>query len=247
MGIAPYFISPKSVDSNDEFDVMPKEVAQDVEAKLNQRTRDKRGIAVVLRTAIDMKRVAFSPQELDSPGTRQTAATRICAGLTMDPMMVGLPSDSKTFNNFGEARRAYTEDNIMPTGQAFLDLLNDLFHRENLLKQDEWFAFNFDNVPAYQEGRAARNKEANEGWTSGRLRLNESRSIVGDPPVESEIGDMFIWQAIPGVPIPGAKVPKQANQSDTDSTQSQQPSQSPSNDSDANKAWRRWIEARKSA
>ena len=208
MGIAPYFVSPQMVASQQEEDIMPKDVADAISTQLNERTRDKRGRALVMRTPVNISRLAFSPQELDSPVTRGLACTRICAAMGMDPMLVGFPSDSRTFSNFGEARRAYTEDNVMPEGNVFCEKLNDLFWSEKQLAEDEKLAFNFDDVPAYQEGRAARSREADDGFKSGRLTLNEARAMCGEPPSDK---DGYIWELIPGVKIDGAVVPQSVN------------------------------------
>lgn len=209
MGIAPYFIQPLLTDKQlEDGDIMPMEVANKMSTQLNEKTRDKRGKALIMRQPVKIDRLAFSPQELDSPTTRDQAATRICMALGMDPMLIGAPSNTRTFSNYPEARSAYFEDNIMPEGIAFCEKLNKLFHMEGQLAPDEHLAFNSDEVPAFQEGRAARAKEADDGFKSGRLTLNEARAACGEPPSDD---DGFIWQLIPGVKIDGAVVPQSVN------------------------------------
>jgi phage portal protein BeeE len=209
MGIAPYFVQPLlSDDMLKSGEMMPQSAADAIRSQLNEKTRDKRGQPLIMRWPMKVERLAFSPQELDSPKTRDTAATRICMALGMDPMLIGAPSTTRTFSNYPEARSAYFEDNIMPEGMAFCEKLNTLFHNERQLAPDEHLAFNSDEVPAFQEGRAARAKEADDGFKSGRLTLNEARAACGEPPADD---DGFIWELIPGVKIDGAVVPQSVN------------------------------------
>lgn len=202
MGIAPYFVTPKV--TRDEMDIMPDDVAKSTKEVLNNRTRDQRGLAVVLRQAMQIDRVAFSPQELDSPATRMMATNRICSGMSMDPMVAGFDSDNQTYSNYGEARRAYYEDKVMPDGMAFCAPLTRIFREERQLRPNERLGFDYAQVPAAQEDLNELFKRTNEAFKSGVITQGQACAMIGEPAPKE---DGYIWELVPGVKIPGAVLP----------------------------------------
>lgn len=101
MGISPYVISPMSTD---EEAIIPKEQATALEERFDGKTRERRGLVTVLKRAMRVDRIGFSPDELMADKARDTACTRILGPLGLDPMVIGMPSPSKTFCLPADAR-----------------------------------------------------------------------------------------------------------------------------------------------
>ncbi len=84
-------------------------------------TRDRRGEPLALPGPIDIRQVTLSPTDLKVIEAKVQASTEICAALGVDPMIVGLPSQSKTYNNMEQAREAFYEDTIFSLLQAIVE------------------------------------------------------------------------------------------------------------------------------
>lgn len=82
-----------------------------------ETTGDNRGNVVMLPFPTEIVKLNLTPQEMASDGMRNAATDRICAAMGMDPMVVGLPSQSKTYSNYAEALRSFVETSLMPLKQ----------------------------------------------------------------------------------------------------------------------------------
>ncbi len=113
MGVPGVILSPKEGNtwpSNDQRDRM-----RDLWRSF---TRDRRGEPLALPGPIDIRQITLSPTDLKAIDAKVQASTEICAALGIDPMIVGLPSQSKTYNNMQQAREAFYEDTIFSLLEA---------------------------------------------------------------------------------------------------------------------------------
>jgi phage portal protein BeeE len=63
---------------------------------------------------IEISNPGFSPEEMILDKVRAIPVTRICAAMGIDPMVIGLPSDTKTYANYEEAIKAAYYRTIIP-------------------------------------------------------------------------------------------------------------------------------------
>lgn len=105
-------------------DTIPDGVADDIKAAYASFSGDNRGRMMVIQRPIGIKAAAFNPEELMLDKMRDDPKGVICASLGLDPMVVGLPSKSKTYSNYGEAITAAWENGALPTMRVLADDLN---------------------------------------------------------------------------------------------------------------------------
>ena len=77
-------------------------------------TGDMRGEPFVSSMPIKIDTPGFSPADMAIDTLRDVPVSRICAAMGIDPMVLGLPTASKTYDNLREAREAATQNAIMP-------------------------------------------------------------------------------------------------------------------------------------
>ena len=93
---------------------------------------DRRGEPLVMTAPTDVRVLSWSPASMDLRQLRRVPEERACAVLGLSAMVVGLGAglDRSTFSNYGEARAAAWENNLIPTQRLLgeelgLQLLSD--------------------------------------------------------------------------------------------------------------------------
>lgn len=145
----------------------------------------------VLDKDADYKQIGMTFKDMGFEILDARNEARICAILHVPPMIVGakVGLDRSTFTNYGEARRSWWEEDLMPMYVSLLDTIeNQLFY--------EWddntdLAWDFTEVPALREERMTLWQRANEGLRMGGITVNEYRSELGYPDV-GKTGDVFL-------------------------------------------------------
>lgn len=163
-------------------------------------TGDQRGRPFVASIPMDVNSIGFSPEDLALESLWMMPINLICAALNIDPMVLGLPSPSKTYSNFREANEAAYRGCIIPElriidkaiGHGLRDEIpgyeeNDLLGRDlagiRYLLEDE------DKI--YRRLGIA------VGKNNALLTINEARAQLGYEPV-----DMVEIQQNAGEPAP---------------------------------------------
>lgn len=116
--------------------------------------------------------------------------TRICMVLDVPPIIVGakVGLDRSTFSNYGEARRAWWQDSLMPQYAHIADIVeNDLAAEYGAGLQIMW---DFSQVPALQEENNSLWARMTEALRSGGITINEYRAELGMD--ETPSGDVFL-------------------------------------------------------
>ena len=133
------------------------------------------------RLGLDMKELEFS--SLDA---RNEA--RICAVMRVPPIIAGarLGIERSTYANYGEARRSFWEDTLVPMYRRFADGWNASLAEEF---GGAWVDYDFGQVPALAEPPSALEQRTVEAWKSSLLRRNEARARIGLP--EDEMDGYF--------------------------------------------------------
>lgn len=136
-----------------------------------------RPMVLAAENGIDFKEAAFAPKDMDWTTGRQVATKDICKAFGVPPEIVG-DQDNRTYNSYGEARKAFYQETVVP-------LANKIVGRLNV-----WLTPKFDvsaklcvcveDIPALQEDQETRRSFALRAWDSGAFTLNQFYSWIGE-------------------------------------------------------------------
>ena len=118
------------VPRDDQYSITPDEASQ-LEERVRQRfSGERRGSPLIPEIPVDVKQVGFSPEQLVLDKVRSVPAARICSALGLDPIVIGLPSENKTFSNYSEARESAYEMTVVPLQRLIVGTLNHVYREE---------------------------------------------------------------------------------------------------------------------
>lgn len=134
----------------------------------------------VLDSDASYQRTGFTFSELGFEMLDARNEARICAVLDVPPILVGakIGLDRATYSNYGEARRAWWEDSLLPMYAGFEDVLINQLGVEFGKPMISW---NTQNIPALQEERNGRWARATTALQAGAITVNEFCFEVGLP------------------------------------------------------------------
>lgn len=148
---------------------------------------DNRGEPLVMSSTADVKVLSFSPEQMNLRELRKLPEERVTGVMGVPAIVAGLGAglDRSTFANYGEAREAAYEENIIPTQRIFAatidtQLLPDFVGEEAAM---DGFASDFDitKVRVLQEDQNALWTRAGDAAAKGLITLAEFRTQVGLP------------------------------------------------------------------
>lgn len=119
---------------------------------------------------------AYAPADLDWLGGVRLSAAQVAMVYRVPPIMLG-DTESSTYSNMQEARKGLYQDAIFPTSLRFCKWFTAHVLSEfapNLVLLPD-----FDNVQAAQEDKAKQAEWTVKVFTSGLIRRNEGRSVLG--------------------------------------------------------------------
>ena len=167
--------------------------AEEIKQRFAQRTTgDRRGEPLVLDNAVDIKTVGFSPQQMMPSEMRALSETRISGVLGIPSIVAGLEAGLRrsTFSNFGEARQAAYEGNILPTqrqlaGDLRVQLVPDFGDPETLA-----VVFDTSKIRILQEDESAKLQRIMSAVGGPIMTLNEARQAAQLQPLPGSAGDV---------------------------------------------------------
>lgn len=193
-GFPGVILSPKG----ENTEQIPKEQMQTVKRLWKEEfSGDGAGNVFASNVPLDVTIPQFEPDKMAVPETRGISTARICAGFGVDPMVIGLQSDQKTYSNYEEANRAAWEHNVVPTQGMIAETLDvQLLPDYEPVDADGQAAVQvgFDNtrVAALQEKRDALYKRITLAVGGPWLTPNEGRAEAGLDEIEG--GDELLTQ-----------------------------------------------------
>lgn len=194
-GLPGMIIRPKDKDAS-----MTVEQADAIKLRYEQMTGTGRGGVLPISIAADVDFPNIDVEKMAFDKVRSISAERICAAFGLDPMAVSLPSQNKTFSNYGEAREAAYESFIIPMQRAVAETLDVQLLPELGNPQAEHVAFDLSKVRVLQEDR---NKEAERIarlYSSGVTARRQSQELLGlDEPLPD---DVYVQDVTAGVTGP---------------------------------------------
>lgn len=190
-GIAGICVSPKGEKMEQPT---PEELDDAREQVRRATTYDLAGKPLVLNFPADVAVIGFSPDQLGLDKTRAINVSRICGAIGVDPMVLGLPSENKTYSNFEEAVEAAYEGTVEPLLAVIFEALDQqCFRTDFLAGPDERLAWDTSEVPAKQEDQDKLVTRTVAAYKGDVVNKNEAREWLGYGEVPG--GDMFFSEA----------------------------------------------------
>jgi len=155
----------------------------------------------VLDSDAEYQRIGLSFAEMGFGELDARSEARICMVMDIPPILVGakIGLDRATYSNYGEARRAWWEDSLIPLYANFLDVIINQLATE--FGDDISIEWDFSRVNALQEERNMRWTRATEALKAGAITVNEFCDEVGLPD-KGKAGNVYLrGMAVVEVPI----------------------------------------------
>lgn len=184
-GAIPYAVTPSGQA------LSPEEQEQLAEDFNNNFTGERVGRFAVFSSPLTFTALSYSPDQLAAHEIRADIIRRIAASMGVPVAVLGLAPDGTTFNNVKEMTRNVWETRTL----SDLALLSEELAAKMLPefeRHPENFRVTWDTseVAALREDEDAAYRRADLGFRSGFLSLNESREMVGKPPLEDPEFDL---------------------------------------------------------
>lgn len=183
-GVPNIVISPKQ-----DFGLTETE-AEQVQRAFKQKVGGKnRGMPLVLSGSMEVKKMAFSPTELDIGTLRRVPEERISAVLGVPAILAGLGAglDRATYSNASELREFFTESKLIPLWkQVGEELTQQVLLRDYDIADGTSAEYDFSDVRALQTDQDALYNRMNVGVQGGWITIKEAREQVGLPVDESQ-------------------------------------------------------------
>jgi len=157
-------------------------------AIIDKTSGDNVGKPLVWDVPFIIQKLGFSPEELALDKLQAVPIDVVCAAMSLDPMVVGLPSERQTFSNFKEAVQSAWENSVMPMHASFgetldVQLLPDFDAKDN--QSTEW---DYSGVPALQEDKNALWTTALEAWKGNGIDRSTYKKMIGQTPKPEDEG-----------------------------------------------------------
>lgn len=137
----------------------------------------------VIDEDVEFQRIGLNPTESDLSNIFGETESRICMSFGVPPILIGakVGIDRATYSNYEQAMRSFWQQTLSP---LFVQVAARLTHgiaRE--FDERLYLSWDFSGVQAMRESEDAVFQRATKGWIDGVLTLNESRAMIGKPPV----------------------------------------------------------------
>lgn len=188
MGIPGVIVSPKDSNASEPTTEQRKGMRE----RWQSFTRDRRGQMLDLPGAFEIQKVAMSPTDMKAIESKVHVMTELLGALGVDPMILGLPSDSKTYNNMSEAKESFIEDTILPLLSIIATTLDKMFFEEGVLtlSKDQMLWFDHSCYRELDEDITAKYERAEKAFRAGATTRGEYRKALG---FDTELNDPRTW------------------------------------------------------
>lgn len=188
MGFPGAIVSPKGAVQKDAS----KQWVAKVKEALETFTRDRRGGLHVAPEDITVTQIGFNASQMQIVEFDKLSITKICAAVGVDPMAAGLPSENKTYANYGEARKALIEDTVFPLWDAILKALTPHLIMDGVWPRVGTYELVLDKsqYPEVKEDKEKADKNTRENFKAGILERGEARKALG---CETDLADKRLF------------------------------------------------------
>lgn len=180
MGVPGIIVSPKEKDG----EITPDEAVA-LKINLTQKTTgDHRGDALVVQGPVDVHRLSFNPQEMNTSALSDRAEERISAVLGIPAAVVGLGTgleQTKVGATMAELREQAYESCIIPTQRLLTAELNTQLLPDFGDARRERVGFDNSQVRVLQDDQDKLYARLDRGVQTGWLKVADARRGVGEP------------------------------------------------------------------
>lgn len=193
MGVPGIVIVP-----DEDVDVEPEDADAIKQQFTNEFTADGRGRPMVLSAKSRVERLSFSPQEMNLRDVRRIPEERVTAALGLPAIVAGMGAglDRSTFANYGEAREAAYEENVIPTHDLWDDDMQ-IQLLPDFVADPSRFEINRDysEVRVLQEDENKRWERFTGAFEKGAITLRAMNQGLGLPVDDAERDAYFLRDA----------------------------------------------------
>lgn len=128
---------------------------------------------------VDAINLGFKPSDLVLDKNRALFVSRICASIGFDPMVLGLPSEQKTYSNYEEAIEAAFKNTILPTLNIFaIQLTHQTLRPDFGADFKTRVGWDLTDVPALEEDETEKATRVQGLWDSGLIKRSDGRRML---------------------------------------------------------------------
>lgn len=153
--------------------------------------KDRRGMVFISPVPMDIHNPAFSPEQMQLGNTRNDLAARIAAPYGLDIMVLGLPSENKTYSNFGEALDAAIENCLIPHISYIQTQLTISLLKELNFDSSFRLAFDLTKIRGLQEDIDKKHLRIRNNFKAGLIDRYTALIAMGEKPQSSDKGVYF--------------------------------------------------------
>lgn len=185
-----------------------EEKAEKIKARYRAMvTGDARGDLLVPTFKGHYEEPGKSPEQMALDRILTMPQETVCALLGLNSMVVGLPSDQRTYANYGESLKAAVQNCIRPMkGLMACDLNHQLLPGFSGPRKQEYVDWDWSQVPAFADERKATWELGLAALEAGGITQNEFRAAVGyntlTPEQQQEIADYLRMRGAAKAPAP---------------------------------------------
>lgn len=187
MGVPGLVVTPadKSVDIDDD-------AAGEIKYRMDKAsTGDNAGSTIVLSHSVALNALGISPEKLAIDKLTSGAAHFVFAALGTSAEALGLPTATKTYENYPTAIKASWTFGIMPPLAIVRSALTRALFPEFALDTNRYcLEHDFSQIPELQEAMTERHKRAMDAWNANAIPLNVFLEETGRAP-DDLLGHLF--------------------------------------------------------
>jgi len=172
------FVSEKEL-SDPQFDRLNEQLDEEVSGPQNA------GETLVLDGGVTWVDMFVNPKDADFIESTKLSMRQIAVGIGVPSILVG-DTESTTYANYKEARKALYMDTVIPLGEMVKEEYNVFFEDE--LNEGEFLGFSTDHILALQEDVSELYKRVNE---SVFLSINQKLQQIGKDTI-GPVGDSIV-------------------------------------------------------
>tara|TARA_R100001460_G_scaffold95835_1_gene138067 strand:- start:3055 stop:4731 length:1677 start_codon:yes stop_codon:yes gene_type:complete len=183
-GVPSVMISPK-----DDFGPTQEEAEQIAKTYQQKVAGKNKGMPLILSGSMEIKKMAFSPTELDIGTLRRVPEERISAVLGVPAILAGLGAglERATYSNAKELREFFTENKLIPLWkQVGEEITQQILLKDYEANKMTTAVYNFSEVRALQTDVADIYNRVNVGVQGGWITIAEAREAVGLPVADNQ-------------------------------------------------------------
>jgi len=166
-----------------------------IKSNLNKMTRgDMRGSTIAVNRRIKLETVGFSPEQMALDKLPHNAMPLVCGAIGVPPEVLGLPSATKTYDNYATAKRSAWESGVLPLLKLIRETITRRLMPEfGLDSRTVRLEHDLTGVQDLQENADSIHKRALDAYLAGTITLNmflEETGRTGDVVV----GDRYKYE-----------------------------------------------------